>query len=60
MRRLASIGNDKAYARDIRDALDYINVFATTAQGPEKGVLGKFLANGAEAVREIRIGMLKC
>jgi hypothetical protein len=42
--RLASIGNDKAYALGIRDALDYITVFATTAQGPEKGVLGKFLA----------------
>ena len=43
MRRLASIGNDKAYGRGIKDMLDYIMIFATTAQGPEKSVLSKFL-----------------
>lgn len=44
MGRLASLKQDSAYGRGIRDFLDFVSVFATTAQGGEKTVIGRFLA----------------
>lgn len=42
--RLNAIGQNSAYARGIKDFLDFTGVFATTAQGGEKTVIGRFLA----------------
>lgn len=44
MGRIASIRQDGAYGRGIKDFLDFVNVFAVTAQGGEKTVIGRFLA----------------
>jgi hypothetical protein len=42
--RMAAIRQDGAYARGVRDFLDFVNVFAVTAQGGEKTVIGRFIA----------------
>lgn len=42
--RIASIRQDGAYGRDIKDFLDFVNVFAVTGQGGEKTVVGRLLA----------------
>ena len=42
--KLNSMAQDKAYSRGIRDVLEFVNVFAVTAQGGEKNTIGKFLA----------------
>jgi len=42
--RLAALKQDSAYGRGIRDFLDFAGVFATEAQGGEKTVIGRFLA----------------
>jgi hypothetical protein len=44
MGRLASLKQDSAYGRGIRDFLDFVSIFATTAQGGEKTVIGRFMA----------------
>jgi hypothetical protein len=44
MGRIAALRQDGAYGRGIRDFLDFVTVFATTAQGGEKIVIGRFLA----------------
>ena len=41
MGRLASIASDKSYGRGIKAALEFISVFAATAQGGEKNVIGR-------------------
>jgi hypothetical protein len=42
--RINALRQDSAYARGIKDFLDFAGVFATTAQGGEKNVIGRFLA----------------
>jgi hypothetical protein len=44
MGRMAAIRQDGAYSRGIKDFLDFTDIFATTAQGGEKTVIGRFLA----------------
>jgi Domain of unknown function (DUF6456) len=51
MGRIASIRQDGAYGRGIKDFLDFAGVFATTAQGRDRPVFG----GGAEAVWEVRL-----
>jgi hypothetical protein len=43
-RRLDSIRQDGAYGRGVKDVLDFVNIFAATAQGGEKNVIGRFMA----------------
>jgi hypothetical protein len=42
--RVAAIRQDGAYGRGIKDFLEFAGVFAVTAQGGEKNVIGKFIA----------------
>jgi Domain of unknown function (DUF6456) len=44
MGRMAAIRQDGAYGRAIKDFFDFADIFATTAQGGEKTVIGRFLA----------------
>jgi hypothetical protein len=48
MGRLSAIGQSHAYARGVRDCIEFVNVFAATANGPEKNVIGRFLAAAAK------------
>jgi hypothetical protein len=42
--RLAVIRQDGAYGRGIKDFIEFAGVFAVTARGGEKNVIGKFIA----------------
>ena len=42
--QLNAIAQDKAYGRGVHDLLDFLSISASTAQGPEKNALGRFLA----------------
>jgi hypothetical protein len=42
--RLNGMGQDRAYSRGIKDCIDFVGVFAATAQGPEKNALGRLIA----------------
>jgi hypothetical protein len=42
--RLQAMAQDQAYSRGIKDSMDFVNVFASTAQGPEKNALGRMIA----------------
>jgi hypothetical protein len=42
--RVAAIRQDGAYGRGLKDLLEFAGVFAVTAQGAEKNVIGKFIA----------------
>ena len=42
--RIASIRQDAAYGRAIRDFMEFTGVFVTTATGPEKVAIGRFVA----------------
>lgn len=48
MGKMALIGQDKAYGRGIKDFHDYVSIFATTAQGGERGVIGRLIAGAAK------------
>jgi hypothetical protein len=43
--RLGAISHDQAFARGVRAALDFISVFAASAQGDEKAVIGRLVAD---------------
>jgi hypothetical protein len=44
MGRVTALRQESAYRRGIRDLLDFASVFATTAQGGERTIIGRFLA----------------
>jgi Domain of unknown function (DUF6456) len=43
MGRIASLQNEKSYARGIKDALEFITVFAASTQGGEKNVICRLM-----------------
>jgi hypothetical protein len=43
MGRIAAIRQDGAYGRGVKDFIEFVSVFAATAQGNEKTVIGRFL-----------------